>query len=52
MGQIIIPNEIITSKIYFIRGHKVMLDLDLAELYQVKTKRIYEQVKRDRKSVV
>ncbi len=29
----IIPNEVITSKIYFIRNQKVMLDRDLAELY-------------------
>jgi ORF6N domain len=31
MNQIIIPNEIITNKIYYIRGQKVMLDRDLAE---------------------
>ncbi|ENA1815087.1 ORF6N domain-containing protein [Flavobacterium psychrophilum] len=47
MNEIIIPNEIITNKIYFIRGQKVMLDFDLAELYQVETKRINEQVKRN-----
>lgn len=29
--------QIIQSKIYEIRGHKVMLDRDLAELYQVTT---------------
>ena len=42
-----IPDEIIMSKIYFIRGHKVMLDADLAELYGVETKRLKEQVKRN-----
>ena len=42
MDKIIIPNEIITNKIYFIRGAKVMLDRDLAELYNVETKRINE----------
>lgn len=47
MSQIIIPDEIITSKIYFIRNQKVMLDIDLANLYQVETKRINEQVKRN-----
>jgi histidyl-tRNA synthetase len=47
MNEIIIPNEIITNKIYFIRNQKVMLDIDLAELYQVETKRINEQVKRN-----
>ena len=37
----------IESKIYLIRGEKVMLDYDLAELYQVPTKRLKEQVKRN-----
>ena len=30
--------QVIQSKIYEIRGQKVMLDFDLAELYQVETK--------------
>jgi L-lactate utilization protein LutC len=38
---------VIQQKIYEIRGHKVMLDFDLAELYQVETKRLNEQVKRN-----
>jgi ORF6N domain len=42
-----IPEEIILRKIYLIRGQKVMLDEDLAELYQVETKRLNEQVKRN-----
>ncbi|NEW78085.1 MAG: ORF6N domain-containing protein, partial [Gelidibacter sp.] len=42
-----IPDEIITSKIYFIRGQKVMLDRDLAELYKVETKQLKRQVKRN-----
>lgn len=33
-----IPAEIIDRKIYLIRGHKVMLDRDLAELYGVETR--------------
>ncbi len=37
----------ITAKIYEIRGQKVMLDSDLAELYQVETKRINEAVRRN-----
>lgn len=37
----------IDKKIYFIRGVKVMLDLDLAELYSVELKRLNEQVKRN-----
>ncbi|MBK8366859.1 MAG: ORF6N domain-containing protein [Bacteroidetes bacterium] len=36
------------NKIYLIRGHKVMLDRDLAELYGVETKRLKEQVKRNK----
>lgn len=43
----LIPEEIILNKIYFIRGQKVMLDSDIAELYQVETKRLKEQVKRN-----
>jgi len=42
-----ISEESITSKIYLIRGIKVMLDEDLAELYGVKTGRLNEQVKRN-----
>jgi hypothetical protein len=47
MNQIIIPNEIITNKIYFIRGQKVMLDRDLAELFIVKPYRLREAVSRN-----
>ena len=43
----IIPNEVISNKIYFIRNQKVMLDRDLAELYDVKSIRLREQVKRN-----
>ncbi|WP_456377932.1 ORF6N domain-containing protein [Lutibacter sp.] len=46
--EIVIPDEIISNKIYLIRGQKVMLDRDLAELYQVETRRLNEQVKRNR----
>jgi len=38
----------IENKIYFLRGQKVMLDRDLAELYGVTTSRLNEQVKRNR----
>jgi hypothetical protein len=37
----------IIAKIYIIRGKKVMLDKDLAELYAVEAKRLNEQVKRN-----
>lgn len=43
-----IPDEVIMSKIYFIRGQKVMLDRDLAEIYEVETRRLKEQVKRNK----
>ena len=39
--------EVIQSKIYDIRGQKVMLDFDLAEMYGVETKRLKEQVRRN-----
>ena len=42
-----IPDEVVMNKIYLIRGHKVMLDRDLAELYGVKAIRLREQVKRN-----
>lgn len=44
----IIPVEVIERKILLIRGEKVMLDADLAALYGVTTKRLNEQVKRNR----
>ena len=46
-NQVSIPEEVIISKIYLIRGQKVMLDRDLAELYGVETKRLKEQVRRN-----
>jgi ORF6N domain len=41
--------EAVEGKILLIRGHRVMLDVDLAEVYQVTTKRLNEQVKRNRR---
>ena len=41
------PQEVVMSKIYEVRGEKVMLDRDLAELYDVKAIRLREQVKRN-----
>lgn len=46
-GQLI-PVEYVERSILLIRGHKVMLDADLARLYGVSTKRLNEQVKRNR----
>lgn len=43
----IVPYEIIERKIFLLRGKKVMIDRDLAELYQVQTKHLNRQVKRN-----
>jgi len=47
MKNHLVPEEVIERKIFMIRGHKVMLDRDLAELYGVKPIRLREQVKRN-----
>ena len=44
----IVPAERVESRIPLIRGQKVLLDADLAKLYGVTTKRLNEQVKRNR----
>ncbi|MEI6058121.1 MAG: ORF6N domain-containing protein, partial [bacterium] len=41
------PEELIEQKIFIIRGQKVMLDKDLAELYGVLTKNLNKAVKRN-----
>lgn len=45
--EISVADEFVLSKIYLLRGHKIMLDSDLAGLYGVETKRLKEQVKRN-----
>jgi hypothetical protein len=40
-------DDIITNRIFTIRGMKVMIDRDLAELYGVKTNRLKEAVRRN-----
>jgi hypothetical protein len=47
MNEVIISNEEISSKIYFIRNQKVMIDVDLATLYSVETKQLKRQVRRN-----
>jgi phage regulator Rha-like protein len=44
----LIPVETIERRIFLIRGHNVMPDRDLAQLYGLSTKRLNEQVKRNR----
>ena len=41
------PVELVERRIYLIRGQKVMLDADLAELYQVETRALIQAVKRN-----
>jgi hypothetical protein len=45
--QVLVPEEKIMKTIVMLRGEKVMLDRDLAELYGVKPIRLREQVKRN-----
>src|ERR1051325_8021712 len=44
-----LPVQLIERRIYLIRGHKVMIDVDLAELYGVPTKVLNQQVQRNHK---
>ncbi|WP_415161465.1 ORF6N domain-containing protein [Parafilimonas sp.] len=46
--HLMMPDEAVINKIYLIRGQKVMLDRDLAEMYGVETRRLNEQVKRNK----
>lgn len=46
-AQSVIPVERIASRIYLIRGQKVMLDRDLAELYEVETGALVRAMKRN-----
>jgi len=48
MDELVVQGEI-SSHIFTLRGKQVMLDRDLAELYQVKAIRLREQVKRNSK---
>jgi hypothetical protein len=47
MNKQILPDELLLNKIYFLREEKVMLDRDLAVLYNIKPFRLREQVKRN-----
>ncbi len=48
MSKEIIPQEVLASKILYIRGHKVMLDRDLAALYGVENKVLNQAVNRNK----
>lgn len=47
MGELVLNEDNIKSRIYTLRNMQVMLDSDLAELYFVESKRLNEQVKRN-----
>lgn len=44
---VVVPDEIVMNKIYLIRNQKVMIDSDLAELYQVTTGNLNKSVSRN-----
>lgn len=46
-NEMSVPDELVMNKIYFIRDQKVMLDRDLAQLYEVETKQLKRQVIRN-----
>lgn len=48
ISAVIINDEVIMGKIYYIRKQRVMLDDDLAALYEVETKQLKRQVKRNK----
>ena len=45
--MVTVSDETIMNQIYYMRGQKVMIDRDIAELYGVETKRLKESVKRN-----
>ena len=47
VGQLPVPVELVERRIYLIRGQKVMLDSDLAELYQVETRALNQAIRRN-----
>ena len=47
--QALVEEQKILNRIYVVRGQKIMLDEDLAEMYRVETRRLNEQVKRNSK---
>jgi len=48
-NEMIVPEEVVMDKICLIRAQKVMLDWDLAKLYDVETKQLKRAVKRNMK---
>lgn len=47
-SSVALPHELVEQKILLIRGHRVLLDADLAQLYRVETRALLQAVKRNR----
>jgi hypothetical protein len=47
INNILVPDQSVLEKIFHIRNQKVMLDIDLAVLYQVETRALKQAVKRN-----
>ncbi len=45
--QLLLIEQKILNKIYILRGQKIMLDVDLTEIYKAETRRLNDQVKRN-----
>ena len=45
--ELVVPEEVILNKIYLVNSFKVMLDQDLAELYDVETKQLKRAVRQN-----
>ncbi len=45
--EVVVQQEVIEGKIYLLRGHKVMLSNDLADLYEVEPRVLVQAVKRN-----
>jgi hypothetical protein len=48
-NELLVPEEIVLNKIYHVRGLKVIVDRDLAELYEVQTRNLNKAVSRNLK---
>jgi len=46
-NEVAIPDQVVMNKIYLVRDQKVMIDRDLAELYDVETKQLKRAVRRN-----
>jgi hypothetical protein len=47
VGRAVLPAEVVETRIFVLRGHRVILDRDLAELYGVETRAVNQAAKRN-----